>query len=43
MIIELASVTETLIMCVAERRAAGRAYRAERHREVKQAGKQASK
>lgn len=32
--VELACVTETLIMCVAERRAAGRAYVAERQREV---------
>ena len=32
--VELACVTETLIMCVAERRDAGRAYMAEREREV---------
>ena len=32
--VELASVTDTLIMCVAERRAAERAYRAEHQRQV---------
>ena len=34
-ILELASVTESVSMCVAERRVAGRAYRAERQREGK--------